>query len=194
MATEWYYQSMGEKIGPFNASELRQRAVAGELTHDTLVTRTGTEDWVTADRVKGLLAPPSKDELEKIELRAEEILPSLNAENQSGGDFLSVKDQDAIKIFGFLFLGFLMVYMFVLNYREKDTYVSTPDNRDTSSSSPTRDERIEAFVDKQVEEHWKPIPGGNSKEDAKRLTSDLMKARTWEELESAIEKNIREGR
>ena len=63
-----------------------------------------------------------------------------------------------------------------------------------SNSQSAREDAIDAFVDREVEEHWRPIAGGNSKEDAKILTGDILRARNWEELNAAVEKNIREGR
>lgn len=62
MSVEWHYQFMGEIIGPLTAAELRKRALNGEITHDTLITRSGTKDWITADRVKGLLADATAEE------------------------------------------------------------------------------------------------------------------------------------
>lgn len=56
-----------------------------------------------------------------------------------------------------------------------------------------RDREIDSYVDQQVEKHWQP-GRGNSKEDAKKLTKDVMKAKNWKELEEALERNIREGR
>lgn len=61
------------------------------------------------------------------------------------------------------------------------------------SKSLTRDQHIDAWVDQQVEKHWRPLPGGNSKEDAKRVTREIMKARNWEEYERVAEQLEREG-
>ena len=58
----------------------------------------------------------------------------------------------------------------------------------------TRDEAIDAYADQQVERHWRPMPGGNTREDAKRVTRDILKARNWQEFEAVMEKHIREGR
>ncbi len=65
-----------------------------------------------------------------------------------------------------------------------------------SQSTPflTREEAIDTSVDQLVDQHWRPLPGGNSREDAKRVTRDILKARNWEEFEAVMEKHIREGR
>jgi hypothetical protein len=55
-----------------------------------------------------------------------------------------------------------------------------------------RDRKIDAFVDEQVEKHWRPMPGGNNKQGAARLTKEILKARTWEELDRALKRNGRE--
>jgi hypothetical protein len=87
----------------------------------------------------------------------------------------------------------------VIDHRPKPKIFAT---RALNSESPTpkpqrvqgSSETIDAFVDRQVEEHWRPMPGGNSKEDAKILSADILKARNPQELEAALRKNIREGR
>lgn len=59
--TSWYFQLMGDTVGPLTSAELRERALSGQITAETLVTKDGTDRWVTADRVAGLLdpAPPT---------------------------------------------------------------------------------------------------------------------------------------
>jgi len=37
MAVEWYYRTMGDVIGPLTPKEMRQRALAGDITHDSPV-------------------------------------------------------------------------------------------------------------------------------------------------------------
>jgi len=54
MAQEWSYKFMGETVGPLSPSELRDHAIDGRVQPDSLVTRDGTDDWVSADRIKGL--------------------------------------------------------------------------------------------------------------------------------------------
>ena len=70
-----------------------------------------------------------------------------------------------------------------------------PYYRAVPTSAPSyRDGQIDAYVDKQVEAHWRPMPGGNSKEDAARVTKDILKAKSWEELESTIRFHSSQGR
>ncbi len=54
---------MGVVVGPVTKAVLRERALNGEITHDTLITRSGTDQWMTADRVKGLLSPATAEEM-----------------------------------------------------------------------------------------------------------------------------------
>lgn len=54
MSAEWYYQVMGEVVGPMSASELKRLALAGEIRVDTLVRKGDEGNWVLAERVKGL--------------------------------------------------------------------------------------------------------------------------------------------
>ena len=51
---QWYYSHGDEKQGPVLSIELRQLAVAGEISPDDLVWREGMEQWVAARNVKGL--------------------------------------------------------------------------------------------------------------------------------------------
>ncbi len=53
----WYFQLMGETVGPLTSVELRERALSRQITAETLVTKDGTDRWVTANRVSGLLDP-----------------------------------------------------------------------------------------------------------------------------------------
>ena len=67
MAQEWFYKFMGETVGPLSTSEFREHATDGRIQPDTPVTRDGTDDWVSADRIKGLfdadgvLLPPPEN-------------------------------------------------------------------------------------------------------------------------------------
>ena len=56
MAAHWYRQFEGQALGPFTADEFRQLVENGLITPDTLVRRTGMQDWVRASEVRGLLA------------------------------------------------------------------------------------------------------------------------------------------
>lgn len=51
----WYYAKNDQQFGPVTGAELRQLAVAGQITPDDLVWREGLESWIEARRVKGLL-------------------------------------------------------------------------------------------------------------------------------------------
>jgi guanosine-3',5'-bis(diphosphate) 3'-pyrophosphohydrolase len=54
MAKDFYYQVMGEVFGPLTGIELRERAVAGDVTTDTLVRVEADGEWVYARRLKNL--------------------------------------------------------------------------------------------------------------------------------------------
>ena len=56
---EWYFQSMGQELGPFSAAELKTKVDGGQIQPDTMVRRGAEGKWLFAERVKGLLpAPP----------------------------------------------------------------------------------------------------------------------------------------
>jgi 5'-deoxynucleotidase YfbR-like HD superfamily hydrolase len=54
MAKEFFYQVMGEVMGPITGVELRERAAAGDVQMDTLVRIGGDGQWVHARRLKNL--------------------------------------------------------------------------------------------------------------------------------------------
>lgn len=65
MATEWYYQVMGETLGPLSSAQLREKTLSGEIIPDTWVRKGAQGKWVAADHVKGLFGqsqvrPPPK--------------------------------------------------------------------------------------------------------------------------------------
>ena len=62
-----------------------------------------------------------------------------------------------------------------------------------SSQTTSREQRIEAYTRKQVNKNWRSMPNGNSREEAVRASTRIRGARTWEELDAAIEANIRDG-
>ncbi len=59
MASQWYYTKNGEHIGPVSSSQLRQLAASGGVKRNDYVFKVGTKDWVTADKVKGLIPATS---------------------------------------------------------------------------------------------------------------------------------------
>ena len=50
----WYFQSMGEIIGPVTKRQLRQAAIQGKIQSDTLVRSANSTVWVSAHRVSGV--------------------------------------------------------------------------------------------------------------------------------------------
>lgn len=59
MASEWFYQVMGNPVGPVSSAELRNLAQHGAISRDTLVRKAPGSAWVLAERVQGLFAPPN---------------------------------------------------------------------------------------------------------------------------------------
>jgi hypothetical protein len=50
----WFYQLMGEEVGPVSLSQIRQAAVDRRIQPDSLVRREGSPVWISADRIRGL--------------------------------------------------------------------------------------------------------------------------------------------
>ncbi len=72
---------MGEEIGPISAKELKDAAESGAISPDTLVRKAGMDDWVTADRVKGLFTPSSKQSTKTVV----QVHPQKNSQHDAEG-------------------------------------------------------------------------------------------------------------
>ena len=59
MSAEWYYQVMGQVVGPESANELRSEVAKGVVTRETLVRKGDQGEWVPAWHLKGLFPTPS---------------------------------------------------------------------------------------------------------------------------------------
>ncbi len=51
---EWYYAKEGKQFGPISAAGIKRMAEAGTLAPTDLVWREGLDNWITADKVRGL--------------------------------------------------------------------------------------------------------------------------------------------
>ncbi|WP_160168250.1 GYF domain-containing protein [Novipirellula maiorica] len=60
MSAQWYYQLMGEELGPFTSKQLKEKAAAGEVAPDSLIRKGPDGDWITAIRVKRLFDAPKQ--------------------------------------------------------------------------------------------------------------------------------------
>jgi hypothetical protein len=54
MASQWFYQAMGNEVGPITGSELQALTLRDVVSAFTLVRKAPDGDWVPANRVKGL--------------------------------------------------------------------------------------------------------------------------------------------
>ena len=52
----WYYQIMGQEFGPVSSDQLKALASNRTIAEDSQIRKSDTTNWVTADRVKGLLS------------------------------------------------------------------------------------------------------------------------------------------
>ncbi len=60
MTREWYFQVMGQELGPLSVGELKAKVANGQIQPDTLVRKTAEGKWVFAGKVKGLFAIPEE--------------------------------------------------------------------------------------------------------------------------------------
>jgi len=59
MASQWFYELMGERIGPVSSVELRNLAQRGTISTETPIATAPNGPWVPASQVKGLFAAPN---------------------------------------------------------------------------------------------------------------------------------------
>lgn len=60
MTREWYFQVMGQELGPLSVGELKAKVANGQIQPDTLVRKTAEGKWIFAGKVKGLFAVPDE--------------------------------------------------------------------------------------------------------------------------------------
>ena len=60
MTREWYFQVMGQELGPLSVGELKAKVANGQIQPDTPVRKTAEGKWIFASKVKGLFAVPEE--------------------------------------------------------------------------------------------------------------------------------------
>ena len=58
MTREWYFQVMGQELGPLSGGELKAKVANGQVQPDTLIRKGVDGKWLFATKVKGLFAVP----------------------------------------------------------------------------------------------------------------------------------------
>jgi hypothetical protein len=79
MASNWYFQSLGNVIGPISSVELRQRAAQGQIDANTMVAKDVPDRWVRADRVTGLIGPPGPHDGARRQAPADDSAADLSS-------------------------------------------------------------------------------------------------------------------
>jgi hypothetical protein len=85
MATEWYYISGNDQLGPVGSNEIRRMAAKGTLTPDHKVWNVSVKEWIEARHVSGLKFgsedQPAVDpeDAEEVELTVEPQLQTKDA-------------------------------------------------------------------------------------------------------------------
>lgn len=91
VSTEWFYQVMGDVIGPLSPAELREHAENSLITPDSFVRKGAHGEWVTADRVKGLFGrSPSPPRETRVTSRTDNsVAPTKVETGESDWSFLT---------------------------------------------------------------------------------------------------------
>ncbi len=74
-AKRWYYQSMGEDLGPLSSRELKHFAESGRLAPVDLVRLGEGVEWVPASRVKGLFQEHVSQPAVAVHVATREAIP-----------------------------------------------------------------------------------------------------------------------
>jgi hypothetical protein len=90
MTSQWFYQVMGEQIGPVSAAGLRKLAQGGAISRDTLVRKGPDGTWVLAERVRGLFSASDATTLPPPVTVPTEGQPSTKACPYCGEQILAV--------------------------------------------------------------------------------------------------------
>ena len=81
---QWYYADGDIRKGPYLVAELKSIAQSGKVTPESLIWRSGFEDWVLASRVKGLFVDEPLKESKQPETSPEPSQGEEVAEPQAG--------------------------------------------------------------------------------------------------------------
>jgi GYF domain 2 len=65
MTREWYFQVMGQELGPLSGGELKAKVTSGQVQPDTLVRKGLEGKWLYAAKVKGLFPSPEEQPVEE---------------------------------------------------------------------------------------------------------------------------------
>lgn len=66
MTREWYFQVMGQELGPLSVGELKAKVANGQIQPDTLVRKTAEGKWIFGGKVKGLFTVPEEPPPEPV--------------------------------------------------------------------------------------------------------------------------------
>ena len=92
MASQWFYQAKGERVGPISGAELRNLAQHGTISTQTPIANTPGGPWVPAARVKGLFAQPTgTPPLNVVVETAQVPSPDTTAEEEPSGLSMATK-------------------------------------------------------------------------------------------------------
>lgn len=93
MPDQWFYEVMGEEVGPLTSAELKRKADSGEITPETRIRAGEAGKWHDASRVKGLfpeqpIAEPSESsgQSEPVASKPESTTYSLHGVADSPGE------------------------------------------------------------------------------------------------------------
>jgi hypothetical protein len=75
MASQWFYQVMGEQIGPISSAELRNLAQRGTVSCDTLVKNAPDGIWIPAISINGLFPLSSRIPPALVDATANQVVP-----------------------------------------------------------------------------------------------------------------------
>ncbi len=73
--SDWYIAFDGEAIGPYSASQLKERAARGEITPDTQICKADSDRWTPASSLKGLF--PVADAPVSTQADASQLIPNV---------------------------------------------------------------------------------------------------------------------
>ena len=163
MATNWYYKLMGVENGPVSSDELLALARAGRILSDTLVRKSGTEQWALAERVKGLFDPatplqsheqpqshdieptPNKPAVAPYEPQRELPVEARNATRLQNGSMRYL-------LIGMVVLSISIIVAAVLFYISKQSEIKAANEAQARSEQANRDAiALAAELDRKAE-------------------------------------------
>lgn len=201
MTAEWYYRTTtGRTQGPVTASQMLQLARLGEIDPETEIKKGAEGRWVTASKVKGLIAPASpkpvktvppwqQPQLDDSEPEPNPRSPSPPLNRHRGSEATVAKRRSPVLFVGIggtlltvVLIAIVAIQIVETKRHDQDRSAAPP----SGSSAEDRQREARLAEEQRKAEEIKKL--GHALDDAKRLLTESVSL-----VGGSAEANVRKG-